>query len=232
MLLAHRRPQLLELIVDQVQSAWPSSQVDITLDRPSLEVLQLVDKLGRRPGVRVLCSPAEIRHDELHFRAVRQWQLEQLAPLEPRYAVIWDDDHVLEQTTEAKKHMDAGVDLIYAVKAYFWNTLEQTAHHIPEHRSVFFFRLRPGDQFPADRTIHAPAGVHDDPKSISVTMRNRLLDIGYLSAEERRRIFDSYKQVGKIDAVTRALVEPPILVPYRPYQFTDTSYWKFRKHLA
>lgn len=231
MVLAHKRPHLLPLIVDQVTRTWPACAIDIALDRPSLAVLQAADAAAKQPAVRLLSLPFPVLTHKENFMEARRWQLDQMRAREPRYAALWDDDQVLECPDEARQLMDERVDLIYAVKAYFWDALEQTAHHLPEHRSVFFFRLRPGDQFPLDRTINAPVAVHDDPLSVAATLHGRLLDVGYLSAEERARVFKAYSQVGKLDAVTKSLVTQPELKPFVPYRYPAREYLKLKDYL-
>lgn len=206
MVLAHAREQLLPLICRQIQTAWPDSVIQIAVDRPTPAVRDIL----RLPlGAQVLEVPFPVVADREYFMEARRWQLDQLRPYAPRYAVLWDDDHILEDTAEPARLMADGADLIYADKAYIWDDLAHINVHIPRHRSVFFFKLRDGDQYPLDRFIHAPAGIHDDPCATSVVLRARLLDIGYMYSRERERLFKAYARAGKIDDVTKALVEPP-----------------------
>jgi hypothetical protein len=210
LLLAHRRPALLPLIVRQIKGAWPLSCIQIALDRPSPAVLEVVQDLSRVEGVEVLRCPMPAVAERENFMAVREWQRQQMASRDPKYMAIWDDDHVLESTAEAKADMAAGIDLLYAVKVFLWDSLQMVNTRMPEHRSVLFFRVRPGDAFPLDRMIHAPADVHDHPGSTAL-LGARLIDVGYLDAAERAQIFARYARAGKIDAATKPLVEPPAL---------------------
>jgi hypothetical protein len=207
LLLAHRRPALLPLIVRQIKGAWPLSCIQIALDRPSPAVLEVVQDLSRVEGVEVLRCPLPAVAERENFMQVRAWQHEQMLPRAPKYMAIWDDDHVLEATAEAKADMEWGVDLIYAVKAFLWDSLALVNTKMPEHRSVLFFRVRPEDRFPLDRMIHAPTPLHDHPTS-TACLGARLIDVGYLDAAERAQIFARYARAGKIDAATKPLVEP------------------------
>lgn len=220
MVLAHRRPWLLPLIARQVQEFWPDkSVIQVTLDRPTSAVLQAVERMGRlHPQVHITATDIPALAHRENFMRLRNFQLDQLRPFNPRYACIWDDDHILECPQEAKWRMieQKAPDLVYIRKRFLWDTIDQQNTAIPEHRSVMFFRVRPDDRFPEDRMIHAPAGVHDDPASRYTTMKSTLLDVGYLTPGERERVFAAYKAAGKIDAATLALVSPPQLKPYRP----------------
>jgi hypothetical protein len=74
------------------------------------------------------------------------------------------------------------------------------------------FKIRPGETFPPlnmDETRRPPNTIFSD-------VRSPLLDIGYLTDTERRRCFDAYKRVGKIDAATLPLVKEPQLAYWMP----------------
>lgn len=215
LMLAHRRPRLLGLIRRQVEETWPGAEVLLTVDRPTTAVVRAVQEVqDAYPSTRVIEAPFPVVSDRERFPELRRWQLDQVRELGAEYWAIWDDDHVLEYPELAAKALEGGADLVYARKVFFWDTAQQYNVAVPDHNSVLFFRLRPGDQFPLDRIIHAPAGVHDDPASRAVH-GPRLLDVGYLDWWERERVFNVYKCAGKIDAATLALVREPQLVRYQ-----------------
>jgi hypothetical protein len=216
MLLAHRRPWLLPLIVEQALSEFKAF-VDITVDRPSSDVLEVVDKLAQQKNVRVFESPEPCLQPGAsgdHFMTIRQFQLEKLQEKMPRYGVMWDDDHILESPQEGRYWMGRRFDLIYAKKRFLWDSVHKWNAKMPEHNSCFFFKMLEGDCYPSyetGRIIHAPVQVHDSPDSRKVEMKSYLLDMGYLWPEERERVFRAYAAAGKIDPATMPLVEEPDL---------------------
>lgn len=219
LLLAHQRPWLLPLIARQVAENWGErSVICVTLDRATSPVLRAVARMTEmHPRVRIFNSPIAALDRGENFMRLRNLQLEQLQDVRPNYACLWDDDHILECPREAKWRFGRyKSDLIYARKRFFWDGLDHVNTALPDHNSVLFFRYSPDDRFPEDRMIHAPAGVHDKPDAKVTQMRSTLLDIGYLTRNERERVFNAYKQAGKVDAATMALVSPPVLTPYRP----------------
>lgn len=213
MVLAHRRPWLLGAIQAQAKQIDPHAVVQFTYDRPTEEVTWALATAEHRQA-----APRAVLDHRENFMEVRRWQLDQMRPFNPVYGVLWDDDHLLEDPAEARRVLEEGrADLVYATKAYLWDKLELENKALPTHRSPFFFRLLPGDQFPLDRTINAPAWVHDT-KPMVTDLHGRLLDIGYLTQEERERVWRAYKKAGKIDQLTTKLLAPPLLkkVPLCP----------------
>jgi hypothetical protein len=149
------------------------------------------------------------------FMPVRQFQWKAIAN-ERRpgdYAVLWDDDQVLEDPGAAATILADEPDLVYATKEFFWDRTDQVARHLPVHRSVFFFKCLPGDEFPQNRIIHAPARIHDTAKVV-VDFPGKLLDYGYLTEADRNRCWREYKGAGKLDPATLALIRPPVLCRY------------------
>jgi hypothetical protein len=213
MILVHKRPWPLPLIIEQILESWPNCKIMLTADRPTAEVDEVVgDAWGPRVGTRAAPFPV-VDSDGEHFMAIRQWQLEELRLYRPRYIGFWDDDHLLESPDEAKFWMEKGVDIIDAEKAFFWNSMDNVNVKIPAHISPIFFKDRPGTAFPGSesRIIHTPVEIHDDPNSTRQKLVTKLLDVGYLFEGERARVWETYKLAGKIDAATMALVEEPHL---------------------
>lgn len=215
MLLVHQRDHVLGAIFQQLRRLKCRTHLQITVNRPSSSVLNLVEAVVQHPPgratVEVLQAPFSPVGDpgKERFMELRQWQLERLPWTD--YGVIWDDDHVLEDHKEARDLLHTGgFDLVYATKKFFWDSPETYTTHLPVHRSVFFFRRIPGDSFPLDRVIHAPRLIHDSSREIR-DLEGALLDYGYLYPEDRFRAWADYKRSGKIDASTIGLILPPKL---------------------
>ncbi len=213
MVLAHARPQLLRAIVRQAREIDPSAVVQITSDRPTdavVEELATLEAEHFRAAV-----PALDRRE--NFLTLRNQQLNQMRGRRVKYGVLWDDDHLLQDTGEARRLLVSDPDLVYATKAYLWNSLTTENVALPVHRSAFFFRMLPGDQFPLTRMINAPEQIHDNAKVVT-DLTGRLFDVGYLTEAERRRVWEAYKRAGKLDRLTMGLVSPGILraVPAHP----------------
>jgi hypothetical protein len=229
MVLVHRRPALIPLIAEQVVKTWPDGIVQFTADRPSAAVVSACEGTAQRwpKNVELFVSPFPAISDKEHFDDLRAWQYERLGHHEPKYAAIWDDDHILDEPEWVRDDLArTGADLTFATKVQFWDNLLSVNERLPLHKSPFFFRCRPGDAFPTGkgRIIHAPAAVHDDPASVRIDLNSVLLDVGYLTADERARVFAMYARVGKIDSFTRPLMEPPQLITWGGV----ASYWHNR----
>jgi len=217
MVLCHRRPYLLELIVKQLSKYWPNqSVVHFAMDRPTpaveLEVERLVmSTQSVKCRAYYLPFPVVSSQGERYMEA-RNFQLEALHQDEPRYVAFWDDDFFLEHPAEAVMLVRGNFyDMVYAHKLYLWDSPTQFTTHLPEHNSVFLFRRRLGDKFPLDRMIQAPLPLHDDPEALVMQMNSRLIDIGYMHEAERQYIFKQYAKAGKIDQLTKGLLDPPRL---------------------
>lgn len=186
----------------------------VLLDDPTLEAragLEVVEMMAKPGEIVVKEAPfPALAGGVERFMELRQIQLDMIRGRHPAYGVIWDDDHVLADVDEAKAVLADQPDLVYASKLFLWDSQETYNDAMPQHRSVFFFRMLEGDQFPLDRTIHAPARIHDTASKV-VDLQAPLLDHGYRHQKDREKIFKEYVRVGKIDAATVPLVEPPTL---------------------
>lgn len=224
-ILAHRRPQLLQLIVEQFKSIWPDAAVDLTLDRPSPEVEREAEQAARRwPGVRPLRAPfGALTHRE-NFMELREWQRHQMDTLHPKWCCISDDDHVLSHPEEARRALEADQhDLFHVRKLYLWDSPLTANLGLPLHNSVYFYRRLDGDRF-GGRVINAPDRVHDTGRRTD--LKGWLLDVGYLTASERRRVWAAYKRAGKIDPLTLGLVvAPPRLHPVER-ELSDSPWYR------
>lgn len=220
MLLCHERHQYLRAIYQCLQRMRTTTHLQITANRPNSRVVSVIQDIAADADydplidVKILRAPFDPLEKGERFMELRQWQLEHLPDTE--YGVIWDDDHFLADPAEAHQLLHRprkSVDLVYATKLFFWDSLDTITTHLPRHRSVFFFRRLPGDKFPTDRTIHAPAQIHDTAITVR-DLKTPLLDYGYLSKADRERCWNDYKRAGKIDAATLALLKEPKLQKY------------------
>jgi hypothetical protein len=213
-LLHSRHHCLLPIYADICRLAAGARHVhwQIVLNKPTNMVLETLNYIlthdRRGMMIDVLEAPFSPLDNIERFIELRRWQYERLPVT--TWGVIWDDDHVLADSEEARIKLTSKDDLVYATKLFFWDDDEHYTSHIPTHRSVFFFRRLENDQFPADRGIHAPALIHDrgGPQS---DLRAPLLDYGYMARVDRERCWLDYRRVGKIDAATLPLTRDPIL---------------------
>ena len=212
MTLLHARHAYIRAIAASIRQMCLPVEWQIVLNRPTSKVVaELNAALARlHPSVRptLLDAPFSPLDKVERFMELRQWQLERLSPCD--YAALWDDDHVLGDPKAVRATLLENPDLVYATKTFFWDNDASVNTRLPPHRSAFFFRYLAGDAFPLDRTIHAPARVHDTAK-IVVDLPGGLLDYGYMTLEDRERCWRDYKRVGKIDAATLPLIQPPVL---------------------
>jgi hypothetical protein len=210
MVLAHQRPQLLRLIVEQALATWPDAVVDFGLDRPSPAVSQVVGDLvvSFPDNVRAWPVPVPaIAHRE-NFMTLRQLQLERMHQVRAKYVALWDDDHILSCPEEAVTLMAEGCDLIYVHKVYLWNSCATMNLALPGHNSVLISRRLESDAF-GGSMVNAPDRILRD--GLVGQMRTYLLDVGYLKEAERKRVWEVYKRAGKIDPLTLGLNAPPRL---------------------
>lgn len=155
-------------------------------------------------------GPCDMGHAERFFE-LRTWQIAQL-PDDCTYGVLWDDDHVLENESEFLELIKKGTaDLIYGTKVFFWGSHNTYTTHIPKHRSLFAWRHYPGDRIPSKfEGMPGPLTAHRKAKNI-VDLEGKLLDYGYVSEEDRTRVWQEYKRVGKMDNYVLALLKKPQL---------------------
>jgi hypothetical protein len=214
--LCHKRPQLLRLIDQQRRAIDPTSLLAFTLDRPSTDVIRVVEQIQREhaDSVVVNAAPFPALDAVERFNELRNWQVDQLRDYNPKYFVMMDDDGVFADPGALRRALSSTLDpeVVYATKYFLWDGLDQINRRLPRHRSSVAFKIRPGETFPPlnmDETRRPPNTIFSD-------VRSPLLDIGYLTDTERRRCFDAYKRVGKIDAATLPLVKSPELAYWMP----------------
>lgn len=203
-------------IAEQALALTPNVFFSVILDDPdpgAEEGLELMRALLRPDQIIVYDAPFPALGERERWMELRQFQFKvAVDQFNPTHGVIWDDDHYLADVDDARQKLREDWDLVYATKLFLWDSATQYNAKMPAHRSVFFFKVLPGDAFPMDRTIHAPIGIHDFAKKIT-DLKAPLLDFGYMHRVNRERVFRDYVRVGKIDAATRPLVEEPHLKP-------------------
>jgi hypothetical protein len=214
MVLVHQRPQLLRLIVEQAVETWPDAVIDFGQDRPSTDVAAQVYLLQRDYPNNVThwnCPFPAIAHRE-QFLELRQLQLERLHDAKVKYLAMWDDDHILADPEEAKRCLADNPTLVYCHKLYMWDSPSFINLGLPGHNSVLFSRRLEGDRF-GTNMVNAPAEVMRKGEGNFVQMKTWLMDIGYMTASERKRVWEVYKRAGKIDDLTLGLMRAPKLHP-------------------
>jgi hypothetical protein len=210
MTLVHRRHQLLPLIVEQAVATWPSALVDFGMDRPSPEVSQTVgDLVTKYPdNVRAWMVPVPAISHRENFMVLRQLQLERMHQFRAEFVALLDDDHIFSHPEEAAQLMNDGCDLIYTHKVYLWGSCATMNLALPGHCSVTISRRLESDAF-GGSMVNAPDRILRD--GLVGQMRTYLLDVGYLTEAERKRVWEVYKRAGKIDPLTLGLNAPPRL---------------------
>lgn len=212
MVLVHQRPQLLRLIVEQVVETWPDGIVDFGMDRPTEGVRAVCNALLRQypKNVSVWEVPfPAISHKE-NFLELRQLQLERLHDFKVEYLSMWDDDHILADPDEAKRCLALKPTLVYCHKLYMWDSPSLVNIALPGHNSVLFSRRLDGDRF-GTNMVNAPAEILRRGEGDIAQLKTWLMDVGYLTAAERKRVWEVYKRAGKIDDLTLGLMRPPKL---------------------
>lgn len=210
MVLVHKRPQLLRLIVEQAVETWPDARIDFGQDNVSTDVAAQVYLLQRDYPNNVThwnCPFPAIAHKE-QFLELRRLQLDRLQDCD--YIGMWDDDHILSDPEEAKVAMASGSPLLYCHKLYFWDSPSYINIALPGHNSVLFSKRLPGDQF-GPNMVNAPAEILRQGEGAKYQMKTWLLDFGYMMSTERARVWNVYKRAGKIDTLTTGLMKPPTL---------------------
>lgn len=209
MTLVHQRSALIQLICEQVKHTWPDAVIHFTADRASKEVWrELWRAKDQWANVYLHSAPFPAIDHRENYIALRDWQLQRLHETGCQYIALWDDDHVLEQSSEAKEILAKEPDLVYCPKLYFYDSLDTINAALPLHNSVLFSKRIDGDQW--KEMVGAPAKAHTGIRIEQ--MKTGLLDIGYLTVIERHRVWEVYKRAGKIDDLTKGLVLPPKLV--------------------
>ena len=221
--LCHKRPQLLQLIDRQRKAVDPTSVLALTLDRPTTDVIRAVERVQRDSPESVVVNNAPFPALDTveRFNELRNWQVDQLRDYNPKYFVIFDDDAIFASAGAFRRALGSTLDpdVVYATKYFLWDGLDRINQRLPRHRSSVAFKIRPGETFP-------PLNMDETRRpsdTIFADVRSPLLDIGYLTEADRRRCFDAYKRVGKIDAATLPLVKEPQLAYWMPRDRTEIA---------
>ena len=219
MIPVHDRHQQLKVIVRQlalIPHCW--RHFFFFLDRPTNEVRRVVREILEQYfaisafQIHIMSMPFALMDEKLHFRAARSWQMRRVEEiLIPDYGSIWDDDMVLQDPAEVAPLLDKA-DLISAWWHYVWDQPEMYDKRF-EHHAVVFWRWREKDQFHAESglNVKAPEGVHDDPNSRKVELKQRILDYGFFTEEYRQNVIKRYAKAGRRDDFALMVGTPPLL---------------------
>ena len=216
LVLAHQRDKWLELIAEQLLDNFDSF-LYFHLHRATPEVDRRVRAIAGRWRHRVFITTAFgdfPPYRESTFRLLRQQQLASLHN-DVEYAALHDDDQILsaDALTRLQRALDAGVPMLFARRMYLWDRPHLENAAMPVHLAAYHFPVEPGDDFPDSRTIHAPARVYDRHADRAASEPHLIVyDVGYLDADERARVWESYRRAGKLDPATYALIEEPLLI--------------------
>lgn len=217
---AHRRADLLEQVLDELvrYGTFPGIEmlIHMTLDRPTQDVLKVAAQSSERLfKLRELTFPLCSAFGE-RFAEGLNIQLADLEELErkPDWLYLADDDRWFPPDTIERELPEAlanpHIDLWYARSIFFWDSPSKynpaRYHHAP-----VFSRFIPGDRFPQNRMIQAPAGIHDSAiiQGRVGTLCSPLLDWGSFTQEDREALYRQYEEAGKIDDYTTSLLRPP-----------------------
>lgn len=208
-MLLKRRGTLLRHIVDQARQIADDYWVVIGLDSPlTAEAERGLSELSNTPGICTVHVPPVLDRDGDHFherRNVLHETIEHHAPFVPTHAAVWDDDNLLLDLAAARHALRSPAELVYGTKVYLWDDPHVINLEMPTHRSVFFWRWRPGDRHPrrADGTL-----LHR-PRPGEPVADLQVLDNGSLNPAEREQVFADFAAAGKIDPMTTCLLDDP-----------------------
>lgn len=225
LLRAHRRAETLELVLSELvrYSTLPgvACRIHVMADRPTQPVRYVLERFQQKiynvvaPRLPLLSR----EHGELFMQGLNA-QLDDFERVGADWYLVADDDqwfepHHINTELPAVLH-NPDIDIWYAECVFFWDT-PTTYHPDRRHCSPVLFRAKPGDRFPTNRIIMATEEVHDTAiiQGRTGRLKTPLLNYGAYSAEERQRVYDTYKEAGKVDLFT----ESGLIAPARLAQF-------------
>lgn len=216
----HCRPMLLEIVLQELLRYQDLSdlvvKIHVLSDRPTVGVSKVLMKYSRRL-FNLMESPFPLLSPGSGERRFMDALRLQHADLLKDGSVDWfylaDDDRWLEPHHALPVLKDAlwnpGVDLWYANSLFMWDEPDKYQPH-RAHFSPVFSRRIPGDEFPTNRIIQAPALVHDQSIMCGRTgvLPIPLLDYGSFHAVDRLRLHAAFVEAGKIDPYVDSLLAP------------------------
>lgn len=231
MLRCHARPQLLDRVLRYYLALNHSEvrvEVSLMADRPTRSVEKVI-RVHEPYIFQLLRCPFPIVSFDggNRFMEAANYQYTKIQVIRPDWVIFADDDRWFEPKFryELREVVDDDTkDMWYARSLFFWEE-GQIRTDFFDHNSVALFRYVPGDVYPDDseRHIQAPAGLHDAALQFDRygQLGSRLLDYGYCGAEERQRVFEEFKAVGRLDQVILKLFDEDVkLEPYGTTQST------------
>ncbi len=210
----HERVASLLTVLDQLR----------IFNGADVEILALIDPKATKLAKDVVWQNASVRPVYLDFRVVspegerfmdaNQVALNLLEDVKPDWVYMADDDRYFEPgglqvLGEALRRDD--VDVWNVRSLFFWDP-DHIREDFFDHNSPLLWRWRPGLRFDPDRTLETPPELYDEAKA-NGRMRQLvacLYDVGYASPEARQRAFDRYAEAGKIDSLTRSLLDTDV----------------------
>jgi hypothetical protein len=97
---------------------------------------------------------------------------------------------------------------------FFWTPTKVNLRQ--HHCSPFFVRYKSGWRMKPDMILHIPEPAWELVQArpeLEATLPFYILDRGTINEEERKALFRECARAGKLDAYTRAYIEPPNLLP-------------------
>jgi hypothetical protein len=211
---AHRRTKSLQKVIDQILGWMPNEFSDIYVvalvdPRASQEVRTILRNAPEQVVAIDLPFPVVSAEGE-KFMDANNFAMPYIDAWAPDWVYMADDDRWFEplHENELSGALDGEADVWNVRSLFFWNDYEVREDFFP-HNSPLFWRWRPGLTFDLGRTLETPPELYDEAQAAGKLMdfRYRLLDTGYITPEERQRVFDAYAQAGKIDSLTLSLLD-------------------------
>jgi hypothetical protein len=210
---AHRRAESLRVVLQELEAykTFDSLEVhvEVLADRPTAEVKRTISDAGLEYTslpFPILGPSGERFLDAQNFH---------LETLEFRYSPDWvyvvDDDSALDFYGAARlpdQLARSDVDAFYIPSMYIEDKpfLYNAAR---KHNSIWLYRHAPGARFSGKRMLSMPDDPHDAAVMSGRTAQypGTILEVGGYSAADREATAKAYREAGKDDAFTRALLE-------------------------
>jgi len=223
LLQVHKRAEYLPEIFAQMKflSRGLHGHVFVRFDRPSQEVIRIIDRLAAKLPKRLEFTPfegkarakaAQCNPNMLGGLARRELHDFAMATDDFDAGMLWDDDVLF--TWRALQDLRAFLRFLehdrYDIRWAMCHGNRATENiTFPDHFATALFKVYPNDRWNIDYVQHSPhyTAFSDDAK----IMETLALHLGYMTDEDRQIAWLNAKASGKIDAHTLALVREPSL---------------------
>jgi hypothetical protein len=207
---------LKELLRYRTFPGVDSMAIHVLADRPTPEVSKVLDEYySDLFAIRTCTFPLVSREGGQRISEGENLQLEDLDNLSLDWIFHADDDHWFEPLHAQEELPTAltrqDVDIFYAHQLFFWDAPDRVCPPLSRpHYSPQIFRHIPGDRFPLNRIIQAPAQIHDQAILSGRVghLTTPLLDYSCFSQEDRFRLYNLFVGAGKTDEFISSLVAP------------------------